>query len=129
MVQLENVNGYGPMNDKIVLKIEKLFLAVMGCFFILFGLFVLGLESNMEHEPLHPMNVFMTMALGVIVLTGLFFRWMVIAAHAVIIIVMMIFTYISWRWEPGFGFAFLFLSIAILLFGLAVRRAVKGSLL
>lgn len=121
------------MNEKIVLIIEKLFLAVMGIFFIRIGLYLIFLEeSSGPHISEHPLigGILIKwgiMAPAVLVLVGLFSsRWMAVVAHAVVIMMTLLFLFMSY-YGPFWGdwFRFIVLLMAFLLFGLALRRAMK----
>ena len=75
------------MNDKTVLIIEKLFLVVMGCLFVFIGLMAKYIDANVKTDEQSLGLVISYMAPGVLVLLGLFSKWLAVVAHVVITIV------------------------------------------
>ena len=114
------------MNDRTVMIIEKIFLAVMGCIFIFIGFVGVTFGLNVEpDEPIFPAVIFF-MTPGVLVLMGLIFTVMAVVAHIVIVIVVVLIMFVTWG-ESGFSLMYISLPIAILLLVSTIRRSMRGQ--
>lgn len=122
------------MNEKTVLIIERIFLAVIGTMIVLAVVVAIFSEianPPSEFEPRHPDLVSgPMMVVGALVLTGLVFRWMAVVAHIVVFFVMLA----GKAGGPGglttiygiFDVILLFIMVvALLLLKPAIRRARK----